>query len=342
MNTTKPKILVVGGGSAGVRHYRYSREFGAEVSLYDPADRCRVTEQFPDCQHIQEYREKSLETYDAVIVCTPPALHVRQALIAARAGCHVMTEKPLGVTEDGIDDLEAILAENHLIGAVSFPFANMRAVDRIFEIIESGEVGNLWMAAIHRGENILKSRPDYFETFYVSEAKGGGCLQDDANHALTALELLGGQVVEVTCQRHHIGIKDTDSDDTAFVWLRFANGVVASLDWSNQCNFEHFTWIISTSQGGVRFSMTDDAAAPMRIEVYNSETQATRIEKFDQTWNDTFRNNDRDFIEAIQGKGKPRCSIAQARRHLRTVLAAKESSRARMSVRLDDRFVYLP
>jgi len=318
----KLKVLVIGGGSAGVRHYRYTSEYGVQCSVCDPADSCRVTSQFPEAEHFKDFDAVDLRAFDAVIICTPPYLHVPQATAAARAGCHVLLEKPISVTEQGLDELEGIVREKKLVAAVSFPYANMPAMDRLIEIVRSGEIGDLWMSAYHKGENLLKFRPDFYSTYYRSDEQGGGCLQDDANHALTALELLCGEVEEITCQRHNIGLKDIDADDTCFVWLKFKSGVVATLDWSNQCHFGHSDWIISGSKGGIRFTPAD-----MKIEVFDAETERTREEIFDDTWNETFRRNDENFIDAIRGTGSVRCSLQQARRYLRTVLAAKESAR---------------
>ena len=324
------RVLVVGGGSAGVRHFRYTHEYGMHCSVCDPADTCRVTREFPKAEHLRDFDEAELGAFDAVVVCTPPYLHVPQAITAARAGCHVLLEKPIAVTEEGLDELEQIVHDQQLVGAVAFPYANMLAMDRTLEIVRSGEIGDLWMSSYHKGDNILKPRPDFYETYYVSDVQGGGCLQDDANHALPALEMLGGEVEEIMCQRHNIGLKDIDADDTCFVWFKFKSGAVATLDWSNQCNIDHADWIIGGSKGGIQFSLSD-----MTLKVCDASTGNMRTERFDDSWNETFRRNDQNFVDAIRGKTSVRCSLQQARKHLRTVLSARESARLRTPVTVE-------
>ena len=321
------KALIVGGGSAGVRHFRYLTEYGVSCSVCDPADTCRVTQTFPDAKHHRDMKDADLGAFDAVVICTPPFLHVPQALRAAAAGCHVLMEKPIAVTEEGLDELEATVRDKGIVAAVAFPFANMRAWDRIVDIVRSGEIGDLWMASYHKGENILKARPDYLETYYVDEALGGGCLQDDANHAAFALERLCGPIAEITAQVHNIGIKDTKSDDTCFVWMKFRSGVVANLDWSNQSSFGLADAVIACSKGGIRFSV-----AEMEVQVLNAETGEVREEAFDDTWNDTFRRNDENFVDAIRGDAEVKCTIQQARASLRTILLARESARLGRSI----------
>ena len=100
-----------------------------------------------------------------------------------------------------------------------------------------------------------------------------------------------------------------------------------SLHLSNQCNYEHTNWIIAGSQGGISFSLPD-----MKISVTNAETKVVRQETFDDSWNETFRRNDENSVEAIRCEASARCSLRQARKHLRTVLSARESDRLRTPV----------
>ena len=164
------KMLIVGGGSAGVRHFRYLTEMGVKCSVCDPADSCRVINEFPDAEHFRDFDDVELSHFDAVVICTPPFLHVPQAIAAARAGCHILLEKPLGVlNEDGLDELEDLLRMKNLVAAVAFPYANMPAMDRLIDIINDGEIGNVLTAAVHFGQYILKPRPDYYKIYYVDE-----------------------------------------------------------------------------------------------------------------------------------------------------------------------------
>ena len=101
-------VLVVGCGSIGRRHIGNLRSLGVHhisVCETDPDRLSQAESQFA----VSGYGnlEKALEEAapDAVIVCTPPYLHVQQALAAVGAGAHVFIEKPLSHSLDGIDDL---------------------------------------------------------------------------------------------------------------------------------------------------------------------------------------------------------------------------------------------
>ncbi len=318
------RVLIVGGGSAGVRHYRYLTEYGAACSVCDPADTCRVTKEFPDAEHIRDFDKADLSRFDAVVICTPPIMHVPQAITAAKADCHVLAEKPLSVlSEDGIDELQDIVREKGLVAAVAFPYANMKAMNRIIEIVNSGDIGKVWSVAIHHGQNILKYRPDYFETYYRDDAQGGGCLQDDAMHPLMGLEMLLGPEEEVACQRHSVGIKgqNVSSDDTAWLWLRYPGDVIAEVDFSLACHWKHNEWVIAGSQGAIKFLVDEPA-----IHLFNAQTEHVSTEHFDDSWNETFRANDHNFVEAIRGRTEVLCTLEMARINLRAVIAARRSA----------------
>ena len=318
------KVLVVGGGSAGVRHFRYLTEYGVKCSVCDPAKSCRVTQEFPGAEHFPDFDAVDLSGFDAVMIATPPFLHLPQATAAARAGCHLLLEKPISATEEGLDELEQIVEEKGLVASVAYPYANSLAWDRLLEIIDAGQIGDLWMLAYHGGQNILKPRPDYDATYYGHDALGGGCLRDLMTHMVMAAQIIAGPVAEVAAQRHNVGIENIDTDDTSFVWLKFKSGVVATLDWSMQCHLPHSEWIVSGSTAAVRVDMESE---PVAIRVFDAATEELREEVVEDTHNETFRRNDENFVEAIRGNASVRCTLADARSCLRTILAAIESAR---------------
>lgn len=325
--------LVLGGGSAGVRHFRYLTELGIACSVCDPADTCRVTREFPDVAHFRRFDEVDLSEFDVVVICTPPVCHIPQAIAAARAGCHLLVEKPLSVlSANGIDELEALVRQRNLVAAVAFPYANMQAMDRIIEIVRAGEIGAIRSVQAHHGQNILKYRPDYFDVYYCREDQGGG-LQDDAVHPLMGLEMLLGAEREITCQRHRL-IADNGNaataDDTVWLWIRYPNHVVATVDFSFSCHWKHNEWIISGSLGAIQFLVSEST-----IHVFQSANDEVREETFSDTWDETFRANDHSFIDAIRSGTPVRCTIAMARTNLRAILAARESARTGQAITIE-------
>lgn len=328
------EILVVGGGSAGRRHFRYLRDYGQRCAVCDPAPDCRVMKEFPDARRLDAYDGADLSQFDAVVICTPPFLHVPQLIAAAKAGCHLLSEKPLAVLHDeGLDELRSLVAAKQLVAAVSFPYANMKAMDRIGALIETGALGRIRSVQIHHGQNILKYRPDFFETYYAVDAQGGGVLQDDAMHPMMGLEILFGPELEITCQRHHIGIRraDVTADDTAWLWMRFRDDLVVAVDFTMQCPLQHNEWYINGEKAVIRFHVEEPS-----IEILDAATETTQVERFDDSWDETFRANDENFVDAIRGKAMVRCDLDMAIVNHHAVLAARKSADLGRTVRMDE------
>ena len=332
MNDRPLKILVVGGGSAGRRHFRYLHEHGEKCTVCDPSDTCRVLNEFPDADRITDFDAADLSAFDAVVICTPPFLHVPQMIRAIRDGCHVLTEKPITVLHnDGLKELLALVDEKRTVAAVSFPYANMKAMDRVIELVRAGRIGKVRTVHIRHGQNILKARPDFYETYYASDEMGGGALQDDANHILTGLELLFGPEEEVTCRRDNIGTGrgDMTVDDTVFMWIRYPGDVWANIDFTMQCHLEHYDWIINGETGAIRMFIID-----ARLEILDAASGQLSIETFDDTWDETFRANDHNFVAAIRGTEPVRCTLEMAITNHVAVLAGREAAETGMPVRV--------
>ena len=136
------KALVVGGGSAGVRHFRYLTEYGVKCSVCDPLESCRVTQEFPDAEHFPDFDAVDLSGFDAVMIATPPFLHVPQAIAAAHAGCHILLEKPISISEEGLDELEQIVEETRNIKE-SGQAEGTEAFEEVSDLISSGLITSL-------------------------------------------------------------------------------------------------------------------------------------------------------------------------------------------------------
>ena len=326
------KILIVGGGSAGRRHFRYLHEHGEQCTVCDPSDTCRVLQEFPNADRVTDFDTTNLSAFDAVVICTPPFLHVPQMIRAIRAGCHVLAEKPITVlNHDGLDELLTLASEDKVIACVSFPYANMKAMDRVIELVNTDRIGTVRTVHVRHGQNILAARPDFYDTYYASDEMGGGALQDDANHILTGLELLFGTEEEITCQRHNIGTGrgNMTVDDTAFMWIRYPGDVIVNIDFTMQCHFNHYDWIINGKTGAIRMFIIEP-----RLEILDATTGETSVETFDDSWDETFRANDHNFVAAIRGKESVRCTLDMAIANHVAVLAGRESAATGKAVRI--------
>jgi len=87
-----------------------------------------------------------------------------------------------------------------------------------------------------------------------------------------------------------------------------------------QCDLEHYEWIVNGEKRVVRFTVLDN-----RLEILDAASGRTVVETFEDSWDETFRANDHNFVAAIHGDEPVRCSLDMAVTNHRAVLAARES-----------------
>jgi phthalate 4,5-cis-dihydrodiol dehydrogenase len=158
---------------------------------------------------------------DAVVIATPHHLHCEMAMAAAKAGKHVLLEKPMART---VAECTAVIAtaERHgvklMVGQLmhfALPCVMARAM------IERGDFGRpvtassmllkLWMEANRRD-------------WHLDPATGGGMLMTAGIHALDLLIWLMGGRVETIAAAVGSYFHEQTADDSAMLLLRFADG----------------------------------------------------------------------------------------------------------------------
>ncbi len=167
---------------------------------------------------------------DAVLVCTPHPTHEAAVVAAARAGVHVLCEKPIAITLGEADRMIAACDENGVRFGVIFQRRFWPAAQRMRQAIDDGKLGNLTL-----GEctvRIWRDRAyfgmDPWRGKWATE--GGGVLMNQAVHSIDHFQWYMGKATEVygkiATLRHGDYI---DVEDTAVATITFANGALGVL-----------------------------------------------------------------------------------------------------------------
>jgi len=174
-----------------------------------------------------------LDHIDAVIISTPHPQHHDHALTAFAAGCHVLVEKPMALTEAECTDM-ILAAEKagRILSVVSqrrwYPSAM-----RIREAIDSGKLGipSVAFATIlgWRDEQYYRSDP-WRGTW---ESEGGGVCINQAPHQFDLLHWYMGPVSRIYSEWGNVNHPYIEVEDTAVATIRFANGGMGSILVSN-------------------------------------------------------------------------------------------------------------
>ena len=164
---------------------------------------------------------------DALEVCTPPHLHPEICMGAARAGKHVLCQKPLART---VAECDSMIAAAQDAGTVLFYGETNRTLPSALEarrVIEAGRIGRLvgiqaTFAYWQRGA-ILNTA-----WRYDPAVAGGGQLLDSGIHALALMHTLGGPAQSVSCFTQRFR-PELGGEDTSVVSVQFEGGHLGTL-----------------------------------------------------------------------------------------------------------------
>ena len=172
---------------------------------------------------------------DAVYIASPHEFHFEHVEIAARAGKHILVEKPLAISLKEAQAIVDIVRDCgvHLIVGPSHSFD--APVLQARQMIASNEFGGLGMIqAMYYTDFLYRPRrPEELDT-----SRGGGVVFSQAAHQVDIVRLLGGGLVKSV--RAHTGNWDsTRSTEGAYnAQLVFEGGSFASLTYSGCAHFD--------------------------------------------------------------------------------------------------------
>ncbi|MFM1803043.1 MAG: Glucose--fructose oxidoreductase [Planctomycetota bacterium] len=167
---------------------------------------------------------------DLVCVCTPSGAHLEPAVEAARAGKHVVVEKPLEINLQRCDAIiNACEAANVRLCAI-FPSRFSPANLQLKAAIDSGRFGKLTL-----GDTYVKwwRTQEYYDSGGwrgTWDLDGGGALMNQAIHNVDLLTWLMGDVAEITALTATLAHERIEVEDTAVAALRFKNGALGVIE----------------------------------------------------------------------------------------------------------------
>ena len=165
-----------------------------------------------------------------VVITTPSGAHADIAIAAAKAGKHILCEKPLDITLERTDRIIAACAAAKVILCPVFQNRFDDKVDLVRETIRSNRLGRL---LIGRASIKWKRTEEYYRSGSWRGTRaldGGGCLMNQGIHTIDLLVHLMGRPVEVVGQVANLRHQGIEVEDTACALLRFANGAMGLIE----------------------------------------------------------------------------------------------------------------
>lgn len=165
---------------------------------------------------------------DVVVLTTPSGLHPEQAIEVARAGKHVMTEKPMATRwHDGIAMVKACDEANVRLFVVKQNRRNA-TLQLLKRAVEQGRFGKIYSVAL----NVFWTRPqDYYDS---AKWRGtwefdGGAFMNQASHYIDLLDWIVGPVESVMAYTGTLA-RDIEVEDSGVAAIRWRSGAMGTLN----------------------------------------------------------------------------------------------------------------
>lgn len=330
------RFVVLGAGSIGRRHLANALALGHTIAAVHDPDPARLAEAGRAAGERARLttREDEALAVDAevVLVCSPTAAHVAQARAAVAAGRHVLIEKPLSHTLDGVDALVAEAAAARRIVLVGCNLHFLPSLRLVKRLLGEGRIGAPLSARAHCGYYLPHWRPrtDYRHGYAARQATGGGIILDSI-HEFDYLRWLLGEPREVFGYAGKLSTLEIDTEDNADILLRFDYGAVANV----HLDYLQRTYRRSCEVIGEDGVIVWDYISQL-VRVYGKEDR--RAEDYEESINAErnlmYVEELRHLVECVERGGPPELDAAGGRAVLAIALAAKRSAAEGRPVRL--------
>lgn len=167
------------------------------------------------------------EKPDVAIINLPHFLHESCALECARRGIHTLLEKPMAMTEESCQRINAAFQQSGALLQIGHVQRYIAVNRKAKQIIDSGELGQLVMLNLYRtAKYFTDSRPRWF---LKKETAGGGMWMNLGAHCLDKTCFLTDSTIDsITGQCDYTAVpKDADVDAGAQAFVRTASGISA-------------------------------------------------------------------------------------------------------------------
>ncbi|MEP6693082.1 MAG: Gfo/Idh/MocA family oxidoreductase [Chloroflexota bacterium] len=275
----------------------------------------------------QERLDALLAASEAVVIASTNVDHRRYTEAAAKAGVHVLSEKPLATT---IADAEAMIAAcraaNVQLGT-AFPVRSSPAAIALRDAIADGSLGRI--------RAVRATNPGQYPGLWFGHKKlaGGGAVMDHTVHAADLVRWLTGD--EYTRAHAELGsfIYGLDVEDCGLITLDLSSGAFASIDcsWSRPQTFP--TW------GGVTLHVVGEKATAdvdvfrQALTHYDDTAGRTRL----VGWGDDLTARMvADFVDAILAGRPVPITGEDGLRALEVAIAAYRSADGKRPVAIAD------
>ena len=346
---SKTRIAVAGAGYIGQAHMGVAQASASCTlsAVVDPSPAARaVAEQagvplYPSIEALL-----ASDRPDGLVLATPNALHVPQALQCIAAGLPVLLEKPIATT---VAEGRQLMDEVEKTGArvlIGHHRAHSPIMAKARQVLASGQLGRL--------VSVMGSATFYKPERYFAEGPwrreiGGGPILLNMIHEVHNLRMLCGDITAVQAFKSH-ATRGFPVEDTVAINLRFANGVLGSFMLSDTAACPR-SWEQTSQENPAYPSYGDEdcyviagthgslSVPTMRLKTYASDEDRSWWKPFevgtvDMVRDDPLKHQMAHFGAVVRGEARPLVSARDGLDNLRVTEAIAEAAASGRTVEL--------
>ncbi len=288
----------------------------------------------PLCDSPEELVERA--DVDAVIIGIETYRHAEMVRLAARAGKHILLQKPMALT---LEDCDQIISDVENAG-VQFSMAYQMRQDpmnqKIREMVQNGELGKV---GVIRRRHCIPAlfHESFHSSWHVDPVKNMGMWMDDASHAADFLLWVMGKPVSVVAEIDNL-LSSAAPDDTGCAIYRFESGAMgvlfnSSVVWAGENTTEVYgdeAVLIQNHDDGPSTNTAASLPHPIGLKVWRSA-------EAERGWQDLgfpipashgarIAAVARPFIDYLKDSSKPHATAQEGKLCIEMILGAYRSA----------------
>jgi predicted dehydrogenase len=304
------RVLIVGFGSIGQRHLRIVRE-----SL--PKSDVRLLRREPGA--MAEGADGFFYSLDdalafkpqVAIIANPAPFHVRVALALASQGCHLLVEKPLSDTLEGVSELLLATSAGAIVLQVGYNLRFSPSLRDFKKWVQSGHIGRILSIRCETGQHLETWRPgtDYRQGVSACRELGGGALLE-LSHELDYLRWIFGDIDWVGAWMGKQSALEINVEDTAHLLMGLRDSPVVagacapvaalSLDFLRRDTTRRCVAIGETGS-----LVWDGIAGSVRLCIGPGNLKSEVLSVHSPVPDETYREQWRHFLSCVENKSSP-------------------------------------
>ncbi|HVX61586.1 MAG TPA: Gfo/Idh/MocA family oxidoreductase [Pirellulales bacterium] len=291
------RVAVVGLGSIGCRHLKNLERLGVErltvvrrVTGANPA-----FQPPPGATVVHSMADALARGLDAAIICNPTSVHVSTAIECMAAGVAVLVEKPISHRLDEADQLLQAAQRSGTRAGMAYVMRYHPAYRMARDMVVSGQLGRVLYAKAWFEAYLPDWHPweDYRQGYAARRELGGGALPT-LDHEIDFLNGCFGEPQFASGWTGRSGALETDADDWATIFVRYAGGVSASCAFSLCRRDRSRGFEIVGEQATLSFRFETG-----KLELLNGGDRQTLWDGAEYDLNDAYLAMLRHFLEAL-------------------------------------------